>query len=204
MKIALINGSPKPRESTSAMLLHDIGSYMKDQAELIEINFHHSKVSSEILEQLKTIDVMIVACPLYVDGLPGHLLSCLSQLENQIQDCSIYVYGIVNCGFYEGEQANIALDVLKNWCHKTHLSWAGGIGIGGGGGLSQMPSGPKVPIDKELQLMAKNILQTQTNDNQYVSVVFPRFLYKMSAQFGWRRLIKANGGHSKDLSKRWE
>lgn len=203
MKIALVNGSPKLRESTSAMLLHDIASYMKDQAELIEINFHHSKVSNEILEQLKTVDVIVLACPLYVDGLPGNVLACLSQLENQMNN-SLYVYGLINCGFYEGKQANIALDILKNWCNKAHLSWAGGIGIGGGGGLSQMPSGPKIPVEKELQLMAEHILQMQTNDNQYVSVAFPRFLYKMAAQFGWRRLIKENGGHGKDLSKRWE
>ena len=43
----------------------------------------------------------------------------------------------MNCGFYEGIQAEFALDILRNWSLKTGLIWSGGIGIGGGGGFEQ-------------------------------------------------------------------
>lgn len=89
---------------------------------------------------------------------------------------------------------------------KTSILWAGGIGVGGGGALSQMPNaknGPKAPINKTLQNMSKSILQSKTQDNQFVTVAFPRFLYKMAAQIGWRRLIRVNGGKIKDLNKQW-
>lgn len=35
-------------------------------------------------------------------------------------------------------------------------------------------------------------------------LAFPRFLYKMGTQRGWRQMIKANGGKVKDLKKCWD
>lgn len=207
MKIALINGSPKMKNSTSRMLLDDIKSYISQQAEMININMHKPILSDKILKQIESVDIFVFSFPLYVDGIPGHLLSCLSQLEEVYKNNhEVYVYGIVNCGFYEGQQAKNALDILQNWCIKTGAIWAGGIGVGGGGALSQMPNaknGPKVPINKTLQNMSKSILQLKTQDNQFVTVAFSRFLYKMAAQIGWRRLIRSNGGKFKDLNKQW-
>ena len=37
-----------------------------------------------------------------------------------------------------------------------------------------------------------------------VSIAFPRFLYKMAAQLGWRQMIKENGGKVKDLGNTLE
>ena len=48
------------------------------------------------------------------------------------------------------------------------------------------------------------ILKKQVRENIYVSVAFPRFLYKMRTQIGWRQMIKANGGKVKDLKKCWD
>lgn len=205
MKIALVNGSPKMKNSTSGILLDDIKSYISQQAEIIDINMHKPILSDKILKQIESVDVFVFSFPLYVDGIPGHLLSCLSQLEEVYKNNhEVYVYGIVNCGFYEGQQAKNALDILQNWCMKTGILWAGGIGVGGGGALSQMPNaknGPKVPINKALQNMSVHILQSEIQENQFVSVTFPRFLYKMAAQIGWRQLIRSNGGKIKDLNK---
>lgn len=207
MKLALINGSPKSHGSASGALLTDLRSYVKEKTEVTEIGLHKSVISEKVLEQLKNAQVWVISCPLYVDGIPSHLLSCLIQLENAFdKDHTIHVYGIVNCGFYEGIQAEYALELLQNWCIKAGLVWSGGIGVGGGGGLNQMPTlknghGPKAPIYKALHGMADKMLQLEIQKNNYVSVAFPRFLYKMAAQAGWRQMIKANGGSRKDLGK---
>lgn len=142
-----------------------------------------------------------------LDGIPGHLLSCLVQLkEARLQNPQIRIYGIVNCGFYEGIQAESTLKVLQNWSVKAGFVWGGGIGIGGGGALAMMPKveggkGPRAPIEKALSAITDTILKGETQDAQYVSVAFPRFLYRTAAQFGWRQTIKANGGKRRDLGK---
>jgi len=210
MRIALINGSPKVKNSASGTLLEDIKGYIEEQAELIEFGFHSAVISTETVEELTTSEAWVFAFPLYVDGIPGHLLSCLIQLEEaHIQNPQIRIYAIVNCGFYEGIQAEHSLQLMQNWCSKAGFLWSGGIGVGGGGGLSMMPKtppgqGPKAPIDKALASLSELILKKDSQDNQYVSVAFPRFLYKLGAQMGWRQMIKANGGKAGDLKKRPE
>lgn len=213
MRIALINGSPKVNNSASKALLTDIKSFLagpdadpqSGKAEIKEIGLHNPVVSQEAFEELKNTDTWIFACPLYVDGIPAHLLSCLIQLaEADWQNRRLQIYGIVNCGFYEGIQAESALNILQNWCLKTGFIWSGGIGVGGGGALEQLPSiknghGPKAPVEKALGMMADKIVQRETQENNYVSIAFPRFLYKMAAQMGWRQQIKANGGKTRDL-----
>ena len=205
MRIALINGSPKVKNSASGTLLEDIKGYLGEKAELIEFGFHASVLSNETLDALSQAETWVFAFPLYVDGIPGQLLSCLIQLEEaRIRNPQIRIYGVVNCGFYEGIQAELALQLLQNWCEKTGFLWSGGIGVGGGGGLAMMPKlppgqGPKAPIDKALASLYEVILQKEALDNEYVSVAFPRFLYKLGAQMGWRQMIKANGGKTKDL-----
>lgn len=208
MRIALIDGSPKVKNSTSGTLLKDIKGYWEENVEIVHFGFHSPVNSKEVIEELAKTDVWVFSYPLYVDGIPGHLLSCLVQLEEaRINNPQIHVYGIVNCGFYEGIQAEYALKLLQNWCLKAGVIWSGGIGVGGGGGLAMMPEmkpgyGPKAPIDKSIAELADVILKKQVRENIYVSVAFPRFLYKMGAEIGWRQMIKANGGKVKDLKKK--
>lgn len=210
MKIAFINGSPKVKNGASGTLLEDLKVYLSEKAEIVEFGFHTKAVSQDELEELNKADVWVFSFPLYVDGIPGHLLSCLIQLEEaRLKNCNLHIYGIVNCGFYEGVQAELALQILKNWCAKAGYVWGSGVGVGGGGGLAQMPRtesghGPRESIDKALNKFAEMILGRQTQANQYVSVAFPRFLYKLGAQIGWRQMIKANGGKARDLGKRPE
>ena len=117
------------------------------------------------------------------------------------------IYGIVNCGFYEGVQAEYAIDVLQNWCVKTGFTWGAGVGIGGGGASVQITGskpgqGPRAPIDHALEDLAEKILRRQTDEKRYANIGFPRFVYKLGAQLGWRMEIKANGGKTKDLNRR--
>lgn len=177
MKIALINGSPKVNNSASKILLADLKRILTahtqnspaEKNEILEIDMHNTVVSTEALKMLHDSDTWVIVCPLYVDGIPAHLLSCLVQLETcDWTDCPIRIHGIVNCGFYEGIQAEFALDILQNWSAKSGLTWGGGIGIGGGGALAQMPSaenghGPKAPIEKALRAMAGKILRHKEN-----------------------------------------
>lgn len=213
MKIALIDASPKAKGSTSGILLEDLRHCLsgREGMETVNAALHSPQMQEETWKKLECADVWIFACPLYVDCLPGHLLSCLGQMEEKYRGGKeIPVYGIVNCGFYEGIQAETALKVMQNWCAKVGFTWCGGIGVGGGGALPLMAAappehGPKAPINKALLAMAECIAQGSKNggwENRYVSVAFPRVLYKMAAQTGWRHEIKANGGKAKDLGKR--
>lgn len=210
MKVALINASPKLKNSTSGILLEYLRDYLVIHGvDIQEEKAHSIATVGEVSVLLKDVDSAVFALPLYVDGVPSHLLSILSELEKQGNMNKVNVYAIVNCGFYEGIQAEHALKIIENWCKKSNNNWCGGLGIGGGGALAMMPvveggKGPRGAIDNEISKLAERIIDKENTENQYPTVKFPRALYKLAAQIGWRRSIKANGGTIKDLGRQIE
>lgn len=118
------------------------------------------------------------AFPLYVDGVPSQLLSCLRQIEKVgVPNKNTMVFGIANCGFYEGKQNEIAIEILRNWCNKLKLQWGMGmgIGVGGGGGLAQISSaplgkGPKTTLGKVFIILKEHIESKTTSMDIYCSL----------------------------------
>ena len=208
MTVALINASPKVKGSSSGILLNDLKECLGNKVDIEEICLRTSKITAEIIEKLKKADTWVVAFPLYVDSLPSHLLACLKQLEKMTWGHkNLNVYGIANCGFYEGNQAEPALNVLKNWCVKAGCAYKGSLGIGGGGAIAVSgnmsgKAGLRSNIYKAMKKFADHIVKKEGEVNKYATVAFPRFIYKIAAQNSWRKMIKANGGKKKDLSRR--
>lgn len=208
MTVALINASPKIKGSSSGILLNDLKECLGTKVDIEEISLRTGKITKEIIEQLKKADTWVVAFPLYVDSLPSHLLACLKQLEKMTwKKPNLNIYGIANCGFYEGNQAEPALNVLKNWCAKAGCAYKGSLGIGGGGAIAvsgnmSAKAGPRANIYKAMKKFAERIVKKEGEVNKYATVAFPRFIYKIAAQNSWRKMIKANGGTKKDLSRR--
>lgn len=209
MRIAMINGSPKNKDSASGELLKELQSSFTNGAITEEFCFNKAEIDDAALLKLMDCDIWVFAFPLYVDGVPSQLLSCLCQIEKtDVVNKNIMVFGIVNCGFYEGKQNSIALEILKNWCDKLGLQWGIGVGIGGGGGLAQMKSvpfgkGTKTSLGKAFCSLKDKIENKKTGDNIYISIDFPRWLYKICAEMGWMQMIKKNGGKVKDLNYRY-
>ncbi len=208
MNIALINASPKARGSSSGILLDDLKRCLGQYNQIEELSFRTAMVSKEMVEKLKQADTWIFAFPLYVDALPAHFLSCLMQLEKLVwENGKRRIYGIANCGFYEGKQAEPALNVLKNWCKKIGFVYGGSLGIGGGGAIAVTEKyapdkGPRIQIFRVMKKFAGSILQNENSENKYATVAFPRFVYKICAQNCWRQMIKSNGGKVADLKRR--
>lgn len=203
LRIALINGSPKVKDSASGCLLKELQEQLKG-CELQEYSLPTPVIKNP--EDIINHDVLVFCFPLYVDGLPSHLLSCLGELRSKLegQNKDVKVYAISNAGFYEGHQNKYALQMIRNWSVKCGLSWGQGVGIGGGGmvlGLQNVPhgKGPKKNLSLALDALASNILTGGIAENLYVNAGIPRFLYKMAAEMGWRQSARANGLKPKDL-----
>lgn len=207
MNIAFICASPKHKNSASAALLQDLKPLLTQKTSIQEFTITKPSLTKEQIEELETYDTWVIAHPLYVDGIPSHLLSCLCQLEGELSPKQpISVYAIVNYGFIGGQQAKHALHILENWCIQAGLTWGMGIGLGGGGSLSAMENlplgkGPKSQLGKAYLTFAQKILANETAENVHTSLALPRFLYKWFAEKHWRAQFKANGGKKKDLNK---
>ena len=214
MNILLVSGSPKkdsnPKKNSSASktILLGLGQLLVDRVEPNSIVTHRNALDADLAEKAAVCDVLVLAFPLYIDGIPGHLLSVMEKLErgNVIPDTT-RIYAIVNCGFYEGEQCELALEMAQHWCARCGAVWGGGLGFGGGGGLGMMDMapmgyGPKKNLGDELRLISDSILGGSDTGVRFAHVNFPAFMYKLGAQSGWVQAAKANGLKRKDLSRR--
>ena len=206
MKIALINGSPKCKESASGALISDFLACAHEKCECVEIKMNRTKLSDGVFDKLAECEAWIVFYPLYVDGVPGHLLSCLKAIEaNKARFGERFIYAVSNCGFYDGSQCEWSLDIIKNWSRRCDFIYGGGVGAGGGGALTallNMNPGdkPKSAIDKSLNYLLEKILEESFFENRYASISLPRAIYKMAAEFGWGRSLVKNGKKKKDIS----
>lgn len=210
MKIAFINGSPKAKNSSSESVLSVLKPMLIDKNEIIDYNLRTSTLSNEEIKSIGECSILIFAFPLYVDAVPSHLISCLYEMEMFFKEQLTkdkMVYALGNCGFYEGNQNTIALDIVKNWSIKAGLKWGQGIGIGGGGMLPMLKSvpdgkGPKKNLSKALKIMANNITNRNTDENIFINPNIPKFIYKLGAESDWRQQIKENGLKKKDIFRR--
>lgn len=131
MKTMLLNGSPKRKFSVSSNLLK---SLFLLKGEVKFENIRNKSGYEHITKQLNNIDNLVIAIPLYVDGIPSHFLEFMQYLEKYCTDNNLHfnIYVISNGGFIEGKQSRVLFSIFKNFCDRAGLVWNGGIGIGGG------------------------------------------------------------------------
>lgn len=208
MKIALINASPKPAYSGSGNLLEELKKDLPKDADVRSYELHRKSISEFAVKELLNMDTWVIFCPLYVDALPSHFLGCLMQLENAKPSKKIRVYGVINCGFYEGEQTDIAFEVLKNFCTRCGFEFCGGMGIGGGGILSMIPrlankKRTKIGVLLKFNILARKIAKGKKYELRYTTITMPRGMYKFGAAATWRVNNVLSGNRPKELGRRY-
>ena len=131
-KTVLINCSPKKKLSVSGFLMKCAGVLIRGKKEYLPLRTPSDHAA--ILQALKTAGKVVFVTPLYVDGVPSHMLPFMKEMEAFCREngLRIKVYAIANNGFIEGKQNEPLMQVMENFCAHSGLEWCGGIGIGGG------------------------------------------------------------------------
>lgn len=216
MKIAAINGSPKGDASNSREVISIIQSMSLQEAEWTVVTQirEENNLDSFSFDALFAADVLIIAFPLYVDGMPASLMKFLSQYAKGVGAFrknmdSQRVFAVANCGFYEGIQNELALEMTAHFCAEAGLEWCGGVGIGTGEmilGIQNVPleAGIRKPVIAALAALASAVDQKgrPLEKNIYTQHGFPWILYKLAGEMGWRSRIKKNGLAPRDINAR--
>ncbi len=146
MKTVFITASPKKRWSNSSYLLSITKGFTK--GEKVWVNFRGPKDYTRIFSELDDADALVLGMPLYVDAVPSHVLVLLEALEKYVKSRQLHfkVYSLCNCGFYEGVQCELELEVIECWCEKCNLKFCGGAGIGAGEMLGVLRLSPVIGL----------------------------------------------------------
>ena len=132
MKTVFINCSPKKRFCASAYFLALQRLFVSGAkvTEKLRTPADHAR----ILAQLTDAQAAVFCLPLYVDGVPSHVLRFLEEMEAFCKDRGLHlsVYCVANNGFIEGKQNEPLMRSFEHFCSRAGLTWGGGVGIGGG------------------------------------------------------------------------
>lgn len=210
MKITMINGSPKAKDSASGMLLATLREYLGQEA--AELTWNKMEAKEADLAELSDSDAVVIAFPLYIDSVPSHLLRCMMQAEEYMHahemKAKTKVYVIVNNGFFQGKQNLPVIEVMRHWADRCGFIFGQAVGIGGGGMLGAIRSipdghGPKKNITAALRELSGHILKCEAGRTLVLEPNYPAWAYKWQAQYGWRQMAKRNGLKLRDLGRQW-
>jgi len=132
MKTVFLDCSPKTKLSASGFVASMTGVFVSGNKKKMKLR---TKADHEaVLKELEDADTVVFSMPLYVDGVPSHVLPFLQEMEKWCRDNDpgLRVYVIANNGFIEGRQNEPLMQVMENFCIRSGIEWCGGLGIGGG------------------------------------------------------------------------
>ncbi|MCL2298698.1 MAG: hypothetical protein FWC27_00950 [Firmicutes bacterium] len=196
MRVAFVNGSPRKEQGITARLLR----VMEERLPGCEITRGWEE----------PCDALLIAFPLYVDGIPSNLLRELIAHEHSLKP-GTRVYALVNNGFYEGEQNAGAISMLRNWCERAGLVWGQGIGVGAGEILKREPimamatvvaRGPLKKYNAALNSLAGHILAGEGGEDIYTNPGMPRAMYIFGGNISFRAAAKKNGLSKREIKHR--
>ena len=111
--ITYINCSPRCTKANSDKFLDVVMQHVDEDFSKICL---YNLSLDDVYKKIKEAECIVLAFPLYVDGIPSRLLSLIEYMDKK--NYKLYgknIYAIVNCGFLEPKHNDIAIDMLKNW-----------------------------------------------------------------------------------------
>ena len=163
MKTVFINCSPKKRFCASAYFAFLQRMFVggKKANEKLRTPADHAR----ILEELRDAQTAVFCLPLYVDGIPSHVLRFLKQMETYCRENDLHpsVYVVANNGFIEGKQNEPLMQSFEHFCGRAGLTWGGGVGIGGG----VMLNVTRILFAVDIALLALNTVLSAVNTGNF-------------------------------------
>lgn len=217
MQISFIIGSPKMGESFSATILDMIRSELQQKGSIDAAskvyNINRKRLDEAELEEVIAGDAIVLAFPLYVDGIPGHVVEQLHTLEKAIKKSGhtdIVFYGIINNGFIESIQNCNAARMLELFAKKTGIRMGQVLAIGSGEANRSMLSmnmalgqGPLKGMDKPFEIFVANIAAQKQGETLYMQPSYPGWFFRFYGnRMFWDTQARRNGLRRKDMKRK--
>lgn len=205
-RLLFIIGSPRGTRSTSNSIVDRMETILSERFQIekqyVKGNMTDSEEGDFLIKAYDT-DVIIISSPLYVDCLPAPLLQLMEAVDQNVFRSlhrNTKLLAIINCGFPESRHNDVAIEICRNFAHKTGMIWCGGAGIGAGASIDGRilnPLGPEKNIVQGLDMMATSLLNDEEIKPEALELIskqmFPSMLYTTIANQMWKSRAKKAG-----------
>ena len=185
--IIILNGSPRAPKSNSKSYSTIFSENCKCKTEYYNI----SKTNHiELCKKLECFSDALFVFPLYIDSIPVTLLNFLKTLEKNPPESKPVISTLVNCGFLEYTQNDVAISMMKLFCLENGYRFGSVLRIGSGEAILQSPF--NVLVKRKIKKLAASIACAKYRTLQTTMPLSPKMFIKGSDIY-WTKYGKKNG-----------
>lgn len=155
-------------------------------------------------EFLRGCDAFVIACPLYMDGIPAKLMSVMDDIlkENidvSQRDCRVYL--IINSGYYNPEVCKTAIALFRMWCDECGfiLSTTAAVGAGSLVKFLKLNRGMLSQTGQALKQLATDVMKSNCSGVMLTKPHISQRLYIFLTHMGWHHMARSNKLNMKSL-----
>lgn len=184
--IIILNGSPRAPKSNSKCYATIFSKNCKCKTDYYNI----SKTNHlELCKKLEEFSDILFVFPLYADGIPVTLLNYLKTLEKNPPKSKPVISVLINCGFLEYRQNDVAINMMKLFCEQNGYRFGSVLKIGSGEAILATPF--KILVIRKIKRLADSIICAKYRTLQTTMPLSPKMFVKASAVY-WINYGKKN------------
>lgn len=183
----IINASPRAPKSNSKQYAQLFSKYCYSNTEYYEVKKSNHLALCQMIENFSDI---VFVFPLYADSIPVTLLNFLKTLEENIHYKKPTVSVVINCGFIEPHQNDIAVEMLRLYCRKNGYPFGSTYKIGSGEAILTTPF--RIFLKVRMKKFAASIEEQRYKNFQVTMPISKKMFIKASSVY-WENYGKKNG-----------
>lgn len=191
--IIILNGSPRASKSNSkyyATIFSENCKYKTDYYNISKTNHN------ELCKKLEEFSDVLFVFPLYADGIPVTLLNFLKTLEKNPPKSKPVISVLINCGFLEHRQNDVAVSMMKLFCRENDYRLGSVLKIGSGEAILTTPF--KILVTRKIKKFADSIVCAKYRILHTTMPLSPKMFLKASTTY-WVNYGKKNGITKKQM-----
>ncbi len=224
MNALLLMGSPRGERSNSRLIAKFLVEKLEGKGFVSEEAFVTRLVNTregteKLLTSVDKADIVVLATPLYVDSLPSLTIKALELINEHrkkvLPTKPQMLVAIMNSGFPEKEQMDIAVKIIRNFAQESDFKWGGGIRVGWGEALNSEPLNEKKGMTRKLTRglslasvsLSKGEPMSEEAEDLASALFVPLFLAKIMTKFinqSWNKQAKNNDVKAKMHDRPYE
>ncbi len=186
-KVMVLNGSPRAPVSNSKLYADIFMKYCSIGVEYFSVlkNNH-----SEICVEMERFSDVLLVFPLYTDAVPVTLLNFLKTLEMNKPHGNPVISVMINCGFMEPMQNDIAVKMIELFCCQNGYKFGSVLKIGSGEAILSTPF--KIFAILKIKKLAYSI-SIERYENMTVTMPITKRRFIKASTAYWLRYGAKNG-----------
>ena len=174
----ILNGSPRAPKSNSKRYAEIFMKYVEDSQYFTIQKKNYSDICAKMGE---CTDILFVF-PLYTDALPVGLLDFLKYMEANPPLKKPVISVLINCGFFEYLQNEIAIRVMQLFCKQNNYSFGSVLMIGSGEAILDSPF--KFLAKRKIKELADSIVDCKYQ-MLHVSMPLTKKMFQIASTYYW-------------------